>query len=157
MSVLQFGFTPGEEHTVHVPENNSEDQVVYTGTHDSDTIRGWYESITPEQRARVTATLARFGISDPEMHWALIRLVFASPAVIAMIPLLFAGQSLIRIARDEMKSAANDQLVTTVREVTGQIDDIYERAWLPPGTTRIAAGRSASPCSHRTPARPRRR
>ena len=24
MSVLQFGFTPGEEHTVHVPENNSE-------------------------------------------------------------------------------------------------------------------------------------
>ena len=53
-------------------------------------------------------------------------------AVIAMIPLLFAGQSLIRIARDEMKSAANDQLVTTVREVTGQIDDIYGRAWLPP-------------------------
>src|SRR5437016_1333930 len=53
-------------------------------------------------------------------------------AVIAMLPLLFAGQSLIRIARDEMKSAANDQLVTTVREVTGQIDDIYERAWLPP-------------------------
>jgi adenylate cyclase len=53
-------------------------------------------------------------------------------AVIAMIPLLFAGQSLIRIARDEMKSAANDQLVTTVRDVTGQIDDIYSRAWLPP-------------------------
>ena len=34
----------------HVPENNAEDQVVYTGTHDSDTIRGWYESITPAQR-----------------------------------------------------------------------------------------------------------
>ena len=45
MSVLQFGFTPGEEHTVHVPENNAVDQVVYTGTHDSDTIRGWYSSI----------------------------------------------------------------------------------------------------------------
>ena len=85
MSVLQFGFTPGEEHTVHVPENNSEDQVVYTGTHDSDTIRGWYESITSEQRARVAATLSRYGISDPDVHWALIRLVFASPAVIAMI------------------------------------------------------------------------
>jgi 4-alpha-glucanotransferase len=85
MSVLQFGFTPGEEHTVHVPENNAEDQVVYTGTHDSDTIRGWYESITPEQRSRVTATLARYGIDDPEIHWALVRLVFASPAVIAMI------------------------------------------------------------------------
>jgi len=31
-----------------------------------------------------------------------------------------------------MKSAANERLVTTIREVTGQIDDIYERAWLPP-------------------------
>jgi 4-alpha-glucanotransferase len=85
MSVLQFGFTPGEEHTVHVPENNAEDQVVYTGTHDSDTIRGWHESITDAQRERVSATLARYGIADPDVHWALIRLVFASPAVIAMI------------------------------------------------------------------------
>ena len=57
MSVLQFGFTPGEEHTVHVPENNSVDQVVYTGTHDSDTIRGWYSSITPAQRALVAAVV----------------------------------------------------------------------------------------------------
>ena len=53
MSVLQFGFTPGEEHTVHVPENNAVDQVVYTGTHDSDTIRGWYSSIT-DGSARVS-------------------------------------------------------------------------------------------------------
>ena len=44
-----------------------------------------YEAITPEQRSRVTATLARYGIDDPDIHWALIRLVFASPAVIAMI------------------------------------------------------------------------
>ena len=84
MCVLQFGFTPGEEHTVHVPENNSADQVVYTGTHDSDTIRGWYESITPAQRELVAAALERRGIAD-DPNWALIRLVFASPAVIAMI------------------------------------------------------------------------
>ena len=84
MSVLQFGFTPGEEHTVHVPENNSPNQVVYTGTHDSDTIRGWHETITDEQRRRVAATLERRGIAD-DPHWALIRLVLSSPAVIAMI------------------------------------------------------------------------
>ena len=64
MSVLQFGFTPGEQHTVHVPENNSENQVVYTGTHDSDTIRGWYESITP-RAARAGATPASSATASP--------------------------------------------------------------------------------------------
>ena len=40
MAVLQFGFTPSERHTQHVPANHVENQVVYTGTHDNDTIRG---------------------------------------------------------------------------------------------------------------------
>ena len=66
MSVLQFGFTPAERHTAHVPENNVENQVVYTGTHDNDTIRGWYESLGPVQRGMVATTLERFGISDPD-------------------------------------------------------------------------------------------
>ncbi len=57
-------------------------------------------------------------------------LLFA--VVIAIIPLLIAGQSLIRIARDEMKSSANDQLVTTARQVTDGIDDVFEHAWMAP-------------------------
>jgi 4-alpha-glucanotransferase len=85
MAVLQFGFTPSERHTAHVPENNSEDQVVYTGTHDNDTIRGWYDSLGAQQRGMVAETLERYGIEDPEPHWALIRLAFASPARVAMI------------------------------------------------------------------------
>lgn len=52
--------------------------------------------------------------------------------VIAIIPLLIAGQSLIRIARDEMKSSANDQLVTTARQVTDEIGNIFEHAWIAP-------------------------
>jgi adenylate cyclase len=52
--------------------------------------------------------------------------------VIAIIPLLIAGQSLIRIARDEMKSSANDQLVTTARQVTDEIDNLFEHAWIAP-------------------------
>ncbi len=53
-------------------------------------------------------------------------------AIIAIIPLLVAGQQLIRIARDELKSAANEQLVTTARQVRDEIDSIYDRAWLSP-------------------------
>jgi adenylate cyclase len=52
--------------------------------------------------------------------------------VIAILPLLVAGQSLIRIAQDEMKSSANDQLVTAARQITTEIDDVYRRAWLAP-------------------------
>src|SRR4051794_29122589 len=85
MSVLQFGFTPSERHTVHVPENNSENQFVYTGTHDSDTISGWYGSLAQVQHSMGADRLGRYGIEDAEMHWALIRLTFASPAVVAMI------------------------------------------------------------------------
>jgi len=52
--------------------------------------------------------------------------------VIAIIPLLIAGQSLIRIAQDELKSAANDQLVTVARQVGGEIDGLFEHAWTAP-------------------------
>ena len=55
MAVLQFGFTPSERHTPHVPEQPRENQVVYTGTHDNDTVRGWYESLPAEVRAMVDA------------------------------------------------------------------------------------------------------
>ena len=85
MGVLQFGFTPSERTTPHVPENNVEDQVVYTGTHDHDTIRGWYESLGPPSRALLDPTLERFGIRETEPWWALIRLAYASPARIAMV------------------------------------------------------------------------
>ena len=52
--------------------------------------------------------------------------------VIAILPLIIAGQSLIRIAHDEMKSAANDQLVTAAREVTTGIENLFSNAWMAP-------------------------
>jgi 4-alpha-glucanotransferase len=85
MAVLQFGFTPSERHTPHVPENTTEDRVVYTGTHDHDTIRGFYESLDAQRRRMVDDTLARYGIAEPEPHWALIKLAFALPARLAMV------------------------------------------------------------------------
>ena len=86
MAVLQFGFTPSERNTQHVMELQEELQVVYTGTHDNDTIRAWYDALEPESLALVTAALESRGIQD-EPHWAMIRLAFSSPAAIAMIQL----------------------------------------------------------------------
>ena len=85
MVVLQFGFTPSEPRSPHIPDHHVENKVVYTGTHDHDTVRGWYESVPPAVRATIDATIDRYGVREPESWWSLIRLAYASPARLAMI------------------------------------------------------------------------
>jgi 4-alpha-glucanotransferase len=87
MAVLQFAFDPEEPDNPHRLHNHKADDVVYTGTHDHDTIRGWWESLGHESRVEVEAALARAGIEDPDPWWALIRLAFDSPGVVAMVQL----------------------------------------------------------------------
>ena len=53
-------------------------------------------------------------------------------AVIAVLPLLVAGQSLIRVTRDELKSAANDQIAGAARKLTGEFNDFFEYSLLTP-------------------------
>ena len=83
MLVLQFGFDPDDPTSPHRPENHVVNRVVYTGTHDSDTARGWYEKLDPPQRGLVDAATSRFGEREP--WWGLIRLALASPARMAMV------------------------------------------------------------------------
>jgi 4-alpha-glucanotransferase len=85
MAVLQFGFGSGDPNNVHHPLNHAEDVIVYTATHDNDTVRGWYESLPIEVRAEVDAEIDRHGVREREPHWSLIRLAFASPARVAMV------------------------------------------------------------------------
>src|SRR4051812_37276167 len=85
MLVLQFGFDPDDPRGPHRLENHVENRVVYAATHDSDTVRGWYESLTEERRAEVDAAVAAAGVRSPEPWWSLIRLTFASPARVAMV------------------------------------------------------------------------
>ena len=44
MAILQFGFGEDADKSPHHPDNISAMQVVYTGTHDNDTILGWWAS-----------------------------------------------------------------------------------------------------------------
>ena len=85
MAVLQFGFAPDDLDSIHHPDRHVENRVVYTGTHDNDTGRGWYASLDDATRARVDEAIDRYGVREPEPHWSLIRLAFASPARLAMI------------------------------------------------------------------------
>ncbi|MGN6871190.1 MAG: 4-alpha-glucanotransferase [Solirubrobacteraceae bacterium] len=85
MVVLQFGFDPGDPDSVHRFENHAENRVVYTGTHDHDTARGWYSSLDAATRARVDETVARVGVRERQVWWSLIRLALASRARVAMM------------------------------------------------------------------------
>lgn len=53
---------------------------------------------------------------------------------LAVLPLLVAGQSLTRIARDELKSKANEDLALAARQIRDELDNIYEYIWLAPLT-----------------------
>jgi 4-alpha-glucanotransferase len=85
MLVLQFGFDAGDPRNPHRFENHAEDRVVYTGTHDHDTARGWYESLDARQQLEVEASFAEHGVREEEPWWSLIRLAFASPARVAIV------------------------------------------------------------------------
>jgi 4-alpha-glucanotransferase len=86
MLVLQFGFDPGaERYSPHAFVNHVPGRVVYTGTHDHDTIAGWYDGLTPSTRARVNAVCEGAGISEPEPWWRLVRLCLESRAVVSIV------------------------------------------------------------------------
>jgi 4-alpha-glucanotransferase len=84
MLVLQFGFDPDDPRGPHRLENHVENRIVYSGTHDSDTVRGWYETLSDESRAEVEAAIDEFGVREAEPWWSVIRLTFTSPAWVTM-------------------------------------------------------------------------
>ena len=85
MVVLQFGFDPQVVGSPHAFENHVEDRVVYTGTHDHDTARGWYSGLPSVERSFVDSEFARFGVVERQPWWSLIRLALRSPARVAML------------------------------------------------------------------------
>jgi 4-alpha-glucanotransferase len=84
MAVLQFGFGDPGAHT-HLPHTFTRDKVVYTGTHDNDTLLGWWKSgATAHERQQVEAYV---GPSSDGIHWAMIRAASVSVASLCVIPL----------------------------------------------------------------------
>ena len=82
MRVLQFAFS--EADSEHLPHRHVPDAVVYTGTHDNDTARGWYASLDDGPRRRVRDYL---GSDGAEISWDLIRSAYTSVARTAIVPM----------------------------------------------------------------------
>jgi len=83
MRVLQFAFSEGPLN-LHLPFRHDHDALVYTGTHDNDTILGWYQSLDTATRDHVDDYL---GYPSEDMPWPLIRCALGSRAHLAILPM----------------------------------------------------------------------
>jgi 4-alpha-glucanotransferase len=82
MKILQFAFDSGPDNP-YLPENYTNNCVVYTGTHDNDTTLGWWQGLTSKSKNQVRKYL---GKSRPDIPWTMINLAMASVADLCIIP-----------------------------------------------------------------------
>jgi 4-alpha-glucanotransferase len=83
MKVLQFAFDSNEEND-HLPHQMVPNSVIYTGTHDNDTCRGWFEKAKPSDQQYALEYLKSNG---KEVWWDFIQAAWASVARIAIAPM----------------------------------------------------------------------
>jgi 4-alpha-glucanotransferase len=86
MRVLQFAFN-GDPNNPHLPHHCLHNGVIYTGTHDNDTTRGWYNTLPENERGHFWRYIGRSGGEPHEAVWEMIRLAWNSPAALAIVPL----------------------------------------------------------------------
>jgi len=86
MKVLLFAFDGQSSRNKYLPHNYSSNCVVYTGTHDNNTVRGWYRQASGRQRKQLFCYLDK-RVNSSEVHRELIRLAMSSVADTAIIPL----------------------------------------------------------------------
>ena len=89
MKVLEFAFDSRDSGCAsdYLPHNYPENCVAYTGTHDNETITGWYGSITPEERKLARDYLCDFYTPENRLYLSFISLIMRSQARLCIIPL----------------------------------------------------------------------
>lgn len=95
MKVLQFAFN-GDAANPYLPQNYSENSIVYTGTHDNNTTRGWFrKDAQPYERENLSRYLQK-AVDENSVAWDLIDLAMKSVAGIAIAPM----QDVLALAED---------------------------------------------------------
>jgi len=80
MRVLQFAFN-GKRRNVHLPHNYPINCVAYTGTHDNDTIIGWFQHASKVEQKRARTYL---NTTEKRINWDFIRTIWSSSASLAI-------------------------------------------------------------------------
>lgn len=86
MKILLFAFGDDMPTNPYIPHNIGRHSVVYTGTHDNNPARGWFEEEADEEtRERLFAYLGR-RITAEDVSWELVRQAYLSHANLAVVP-----------------------------------------------------------------------
>jgi 4-alpha-glucanotransferase len=93
--VLQFAFD-GDGDNPYLPENYVPNTVVYTGTHDNNTTRGWFEELPDSERQALWRYLKRSEGNGFMAAPALLGLAWSSATALAIAPL----QDLLNLGSD---------------------------------------------------------
>ena len=129
MKVLQFAFD-SREPSNYLPHNYDKNCVVYTGTHDNETLAGWYRELKKEDKKFALRYMGRKKLSVNEAVWEIIRLAQSSVADTCIIPIqdylclgnearinhpsTLGGNWIWRLHRDEISK----KLVKKIRRMT---------------------------------------
>ena len=143
MAILQFAFGTDSSADSFKPHNYPRNLVVYTGTHDNDTIAGWWRAgvgdstrTHKEVEEEQALTKLYLGTDGTEIHWVFVRAALASVADTAIVPvpdLLGLGSE----ARMNLPGRGGGnwgwrleegQLTETLRKRLGRLTEIYGRA-----------------------------
>jgi len=136
MKVLLFAFGGDLPTNPYIPHNLPRNCVLYTGTHDNNTVKGWFaREATPEIKKRLFHYLGREVPAD-RIHWELIRLAMMSVANMVIFPMqdiLGLGEEarMNRPATSEGNwqwQLIADQLTPAVAENLLEMTEIYGRA-----------------------------
>lgn len=87
MKLLLFAFGDDLASNPYVPHNHTQNSVVYTGTHDNNTVKGWFsKEASDNDKDRLCKYLGRT-VGEDIVHWELVRMAMMSVAATAIIPI----------------------------------------------------------------------
>jgi 4-alpha-glucanotransferase len=87
MKVLQFAFREDNPKHPYLPHNIGENSVVYTGTHDNNTVIGWYNQEASREDMKRLADYLGYDPNRDSLHWEFIELALRCRARMAITPM----------------------------------------------------------------------
>ena len=87
MKVLQFAFGEDMAQSIHIPHNYPQNCYAYTGTHDNNTLLGWFENDADAQNLKRLKQYSGKKNSAESINYTMIRLIYASVAKTVIVPM----------------------------------------------------------------------